>query len=92
MCLFLSLVQVHSASDWGSPGSWGFSCYFLMPGVDTCEEVTLQRGTVEGWGKRNWKAPLCHLDCRVLMGFVLNFILKKGKCVIYIGGKNPTLT
>lgn len=84
---------MHSASDWGSPGSWGFSCYFLMPRVDTCEEeATLQRGTVKGWGKRNRKAPLCLLDRRVLMGFVLKFIFKKGKCVIYIGQKTPTLT
>lgn len=89
MCLVLSGVQVHSASDWGSPGSWGFPCYFLMPRVDTCEEeVTLQRGTVEGWGKQNWKALLCLLDCRVLMGFVLKFIFKKQKCIIYIGEKN----
>lgn len=52
LCLALSGVQVHGASGWSSPGSWEFSCYFLMPSVDTCEEeVILKRGTVEGWRK-----------------------------------------
>lgn len=70
----------------------GIFLLLLMPRVDTCEEeVTLQRGTVEGWGKQNWK-PLCLLDCRVLMDFVLNFIFKTAKSVVYIGEKSPTAT
>lgn len=53
----------------------GVSSHLFLPGAGTCEEdATMQRVTLEGWGKQNWRAPLLLLlDREVLLGFVLNF-------------------
>lgn len=60
LCLVFSPVWSAGAQCQWLGLTWvQFSCSFLMPRVDTCEEeVRLQRGTVEGCRKQNWK-PLC---------------------------------